>query len=291
MRTIKLSRDQFRIWRGNDAETRDALRKEMLDKNGQETFRLMSPNARFLGTVRGEKSVISGAPMGVQSGAPSPEACACKAYAGTPKGQHHPVCQFKNPWENSKGIKIQEVANPSRSVTHTQVSRPIGPNPTVQHFSVPTEGGGTSGHIPTIQPAIKPRMISPTQCDCAKFTKPVDADPNQHHFVCQHFESWKIAHPTSTPEQAEKAAASAAESLVSDATPDTEPPPVYVLVDLDSKLIMREATSEEVEIAHAEESAGSGPFVTVDEVIYAVVPRSNNATAVKVTPTLASPAP
>lgn len=288
MRTIKLSRDQFRIWRGNDAETRDALRKEMLDKNGQETFRLMSPNARFLGTVRGEKSVISGAPMGVQSGAPSPDACACKAYAGTPKGQHHPVCQFKNPWENSKGIKIQEVANPSRSVTHTQVSRPIGPNPTVQHFSVPTEGGGTSGHIPTIQPAIKPRMISPTQCDCAKFTKPVDADPNQHHFVCQHFEAWKIAHPPASPLAPRDKPDSQSENI-----PDTEPPsPVYVLVDLDSKLIMREATSEEVQTAHAEEEKGSGPFVTVDEVIYAVVPRpEHTATAVPATPTLASPAP
>ncbi len=107
MRTIKLTRDQFRTWRlnapsvvENELSDREKLKQELLEQNGGQSFRLMSPMARFIGTVRGENSVVSGAPMGTPNGVPAPESCVCKQYAGTKPGEHHAVCQFRQAWEN-----------------------------------------------------------------------------------------------------------------------------------------------------------------------------------------------
>jgi hypothetical protein len=44
---------------------------------------------------------------------------------------------------------------------------------------------------------------------------------------------------------------------------------------LNTRSILRDATGEEIETAHAEEQKSGTPFVTVDETMYAVVPRSS----------------
>lgn len=302
MRTIKLTHPQFREWRLNELAgpenpigARDRIRKELLERNGGLSYRLMSPMGRFIGTVRGENS--SPATGGYsQNGAPSPDSCVCKAYAGTPEGKHHPVCQHRAAWEAGQQpvtIAAQAPAsnlNPAMNVMQQRVAPQLDTSPKVQHMSVPKQ---VSPHaipvgvtnkpvpsqslpamavpaapVPVVQVPAVVALIPPEQCDCRHFAKPAGSDPKQHHFVCEHFEKWKISHPTPEAEP----------------TRDTEKPPAtemainrdeidYVLVDLDSRRILRDATSDEVASAQAEEAKNGSPLVTLDEGVYAVVER------------------
>lgn len=328
MRTIKLTHAQFRTWRLNaplDAENplsgRDLLKKELLETNEGMTFRLTSPLGRFLGTVRGENSTVGSAPMGMQNGAPHPDSCVCKAYAGTKPGEHHAVCQFRQAWENGKGLALNNAPppvnqptnlNPAMNVTSQKVAPPIDTTPRVQHMQVAKEASTAPLQMPTTQRAVAPRnpidtvdgkpepraaapftqgspaglpsgvqvqvpavvaLIPPGQCDCRQFAKPSDADPKQHHFICQNYDKWKTAHPTvAAPLPGEEPT-----------HPDTEKPPPadgdcedlteYVLADLDTQRVLRDATSEEVELARAEEEKSGSPIITLDEGVYAVVER------------------
>lgn len=311
MRTIKLTREQFRIWRLNTPTTtvegpegpqvvlggRDQLKKELLESNGNLTFKLMTPMTRFLGTVRGENSTVGSAPMGTQNGAPSPESCVCKQYAGTRPGEHHDVCQHRQAWENGKGISMMQPAtnlNPAMNVVTQRVAPPIDTTPRVQHMQVPAAASTAPLQMPTTHLAVRGgrrdistvpaplpagvvvqvpavvALIPPEQCDCRQFAKPSDADPNQHHFICQNYDKWKTAHPTVKPED-----------VVT--TADTEKPPSpeldYVLADLDTQTVLRAATSEEVELARVEEEKTGSPIVTLDEGVYAVVPQPRTQVA------------
>jgi hypothetical protein len=329
MRTIKLTRDEFRLWRANEGEDREDLKKALLEQNNGDTFRMMSPMGRYMACVKGRNGVVSNAPMGLANGAPSPEACICKSYAGTPKGEHHQVCVNRIPWEQSKGVKRVEVAAPfsNLAVTHMNVQTPIarsGPGGDVQHFAVPKQATVGSQHMQTGIPALKPKVesatarksvrevlaqrtpkvmapappnphsvvkapgtVPPDACDCAKFTKPTGADPNQHHFVCPHFEAWKIRNPTPTPTPTLAPLEPGQADAQSDELRDTEPPAgeaveetntVYVLADLETQLVLRAATSEEVDEARKAEAESGAPIIKVDETMYAVIEQVENAT-------------
>lgn len=294
MRTLKLSRDEFRIWRENQGDGREILRKALLERNGGHSFRLMSPMARFIGTVRGENSVVSAAPMGVQNNAPSPDTCVCKAYAGTEPGKHHPVCQFRNAWENSRGINMQTVPNlnPAMAVVSQRVAAPLDTTPRVQHMMVPKEVPAHAAHMKTTQAAVASQhapminsapqvvvqvpaivaLIPPEQCDCRQFTKPSGHDPKQHHVICAHFDKWRTAHPTvqSTNEVPDLD------------TSDTEPPQAidFVLADLDTQEVLRTATSEEVELARVQEEKTGSPLIRIEDKIYGVVERPKSTASV-----------
>lgn len=299
MRTIKLTHEQFRIWRlnappasENELGAREQIKKELLERNNGETFRLRSPMGPFLTTVRG-KNNSPGAPVMAANGAPSPEACVCKGYAGTEPGKHHAVCQHRAAWEAGNPAVRTGVAapapllNPEMRVESMKVMPPIDTAPKVQHMMVPKPVSARQAPIrvdaaPIPSQALPPSvgaapvavvqtpaavaLIPPEQCDCRHFAKPKDADPAQHHFVCQHFEKWRIAHPT--PKLEEEV----------DVTRDTEKPPPdehveHVLVDLDSRVVLRDATHEEVMRARDEEAKSGSPIITLDEGVYAVVAR------------------
>jgi hypothetical protein len=298
MRKNKHTHDQFRIWRSNAPATeengltaREAIKKELLERNDGLAFRLRSPMGPFLCTVRGENNSPGSLPMAA-NGAPSPDACLCKQFAGTEPGKHHAVCQHRAAWEAaSPAVKLGAAApapnlNPGMTVTTQKVMAPIDTTPKVQHMQVAKQVSMHQAPIKTAGapvasqalPAAPPvpvgvavmlpaiALISPEQCDCRAFAKPSDADPKQHHFVCQHFEKWKTAHPTQTPSEHETLR-------------DTEPPTPdehtadYVLVDLDSRAVLRDATSEEVTTAREEEAKNGSPIITIDDGVYAVVER------------------
>ncbi len=299
MRTIKLNKEQFRIWRVNAPTTeenglgaRDLLKKQLLEQNNGLSFRLRSPMGPFIGTVRGENSTVSGAPMGTPNGAPAPESCLCKDFAGTKPGSHHPICQHRQAWENGRGLTITQPEtnlNPAMNVTSQRVAAPIDTTPRVQHMQVPQAQRAHPAMIPTTNapvassvnspiptkvvelPKVQAQvqavvaLISPEQCDCRQFAKPTGADPKQHHFVCPHFDKWKAAHPDSPLVEPGQVATAG----------DTEKPPPsdMVLVDLDTQTVLRDATSEEIASARAEESKTGTPLVTLDEHVYGVVPR------------------
>jgi hypothetical protein len=315
MRTIKLTRDEFRLWRANEGTDREDLKKALLEQNGGQTFRLLSPMSRYMGSVKGENGVVSNAPMGLANGAPSPEACICRSYAGTPKGEHHQVCVNRIPWEQSKGVKRVEVAAPfsNLAVTHMNVQKPIGtsgPEAQVKHFAVPKQVQVGAAPMATGIPAIKqeqqmsgvrksvkdvlaqrtpkimapappnphatvkaPGTVPPEACDCAKFTKPSGSDPNQHHFVCPHFEAWKINHPSPPPEpeRTDTLHSELRDTEPPEQHPDLEPPVVYVLADLETQQVLRAATSEEVDEARKAEEESGAPIIKVDETMYAVI--------------------
>jgi hypothetical protein len=294
MRTIKLTHEQHRIWRTNAAPTaegelgaRDKLKKELLERTEGHTFRLMSPMARFLGTVRGENSSAGTGTLGNLSGVPAPDSCVCKGFAGTRPGEHHDVCQHRaawNAWVARQGAAAPSAPNlnPGMTVVSQKVAPPMNTQPQVKHMMVPKQVSPHSppirtGTVPVnsnvnnlvVQPqAVAPAvivMISPEQCDCRQFTKPSDADPKQHHFICEHYDKWKTAHPTAVTPPSDEEPTHA----------DTEKPPPpeehLVLVDLDTRAVLRDATAEEIETARAEEEKTGSPIITLDDVVYGVV--------------------
>lgn len=296
MKIIKLNREEHRAWRDNAAGQRDTMRKELLERSGGEPFRLMSSNGRFLGTVRSEKNTHVGTAASVKNAMYAPENCLCKQYAGTPEGQHHAICQFKAKWEAARAYAgaVPPVPGmmPGMGVQHMRTAQPQPPTNGVVHMSVPKQVSLHQPHIPTPTTAVATTVITtlpPDQCPCREFTKDPKHDPKQHHVICEHFDRWKMQHPTvnvnATPEVDERDT----DTKIPVATAhDTEVPPAdldYVLVDLNTQKVLRDATGEEVKTALDTEALSGTPFVTVDETLFAVVPRAsvpsheNNRTA------------
>lgn len=285
MKIIKLNREQHRAWRDNAVTARDQLRKELLEQNGGEPFRLMSSNGRFLGTVRHEKSTHTGTASSVKNAMYAPENCLCKQFAGTPPGAHHPICQFKAKWEAqvqyAGAVPAVPGLMPGMGVQHMNAPKPAPVGTGVQHMTVAKQVSlrapaiSTANFAPSV-PTVVVTTPPPEQCECRAFTKDPKHDPKQHHVICTHFDRWKLQHPTQEPIETQAVDERDTDTKIPIATA-TEPPPPdfdFVLVDLNSRTILRDATGEEIESAHAEEVKNGTPFVTIDETMYAVVPRS-----------------
>lgn len=225
----------------------------------------------------------------------------CKAFAGTPAGAHHPVCQFRAAWEQSRGLATVPGMIPNQGVQHLRVAQPqaagngvvlstpakqvpvhVAPisTATAQLGVKPKERAVVQG-TPVAAAIVATPVVAavvipgPETCSCAVWTKDPKHDQAQHHIVCEHYEKYKRAHPTPVPA-----------GLVTETqhdVPDTEPPPPeeldLVLVDLETREILRDATGEEIaQAAHEEEASGS-PFVVVDDNRYVVLKRSDAVTA------------
>lgn len=193
MKTIKLTTQETRDWRGAGEEARENIRSALLERNGGVTFKLQSSTGRMLGTVHGTNNIVSGAALGSGNTAPSPASCPCQAYAGTVKGEHHPVCVHRNSWSQGQGITIQNVQGQHAGATHMNVSKPIGTPSGVQHFAVPRLVDGSPNPIAT--PAVM-SLRSPNDCECKAYAKPANADLHQHHYLCPYHDVWKAAHPS-----------------------------------------------------------------------------------------------
>ncbi len=305
MRTIKLTREEFRLWRMNEGTDREDLKKAILEQNGGQSYRLMSPMSRYMGAVKGNNSVVSDAPMGLANGAPSPESCVCRSYAGTPKGEHHAVCVNRIPWEQSKGVKRIEVPQPfsNLAVTHMNVQQPIGssgPEAAVKHFSVPKQVSVGQPPMATGIPAIthkadgasrrpsvhevlakrEPRVMAPAPANPHSVVKAPGTVPPEA-CDCAKFTKPAGADPTQhhfvCPQYeawkiSHPTPVPGAESTEPEAH-DTIPPSAatYVLADLETQEVLRLATSEEVDEARTAEEASGAPIITVDEKSYAVI--------------------
>ena len=42
---------------------------------------------------------------------PDPQGCACHVWAGGVSGHHHPLCQFRSPWERTHGVGTLELVD------------------------------------------------------------------------------------------------------------------------------------------------------------------------------------
>lgn len=290
MKMIKLTRDQHRAWRENAPGARDELRKTLLATNDGQPFRLMSSSGRFLGAVRGEKNTHTGTAKNVKNAMYAPENCQCRQFAGTPAGQHHPICQFKAKWEQAQlyAGTVPQVPGllPGMGVQHMNTAAPAAPTNGVVHMQVAKQVGLHQPAIPTPM-ASPPVMVvttpPPDQCECRSFTKDPKHDPKQHHVICAHFDRWKMLHPTvveTTAVETENGHDTEPRIPVV-AVHDTIKPPAddalvdFVLVDLNSQKVLRDATGEEIASASAEEERSGSPFVKIDDTLYAVVLRSS----------------
>lgn len=266
MQKHRLTREEMRVWRENQPGERDKLLKNIADKYDVHKIFVMTPSNKFLKSLRKpEFASADNAAIGTTAGAvvPSPEACACKAYAGTKKGEHHPVCQFAAAWKQKRGTLTKVVALPTQGVTHMMAMKPRASDINrVMHQKV---AQGPYAPAPKAKPAVvKPAVPSPTECVCKNFAKPKEHDETQHHFMCEFHDLWKkhvtehaqasVATTTNEPQQE---AASSEEQLV--------------IFDIETKTVMRDATPEEISEARAEEERTGSPLIRIDDKIYGVI--------------------
>lgn len=212
MQILRATADELRLWRTNDEDVRQKLKEAWLERTGGLSFRLMSSNGRFMGTVRAENSTAEPQFDGV-----SPEACACKDLTGTPAGMHHPICKNRELWEayrggalpvpgmqSGLGVQLMKIAKPqpqASGVVHHQIAKKIDIH--TPHISTAHEG---KARAPAVMQPVKqytkpvlpvaPTLPSPETCKCTQFTKGLNHDQKQHHPICEFFEKWKAAHPT-----------------------------------------------------------------------------------------------
>lgn len=212
MRILRATPDELRLWRTNDEDIRNKLKAGWLEQTGGESFRLMSSNGRFMGTVRAENSQAEPQYNGV-----SPEACACKDLQGTPAGMHHPICKNRELWEayrggalpvpgmqSGLGVQLMQVQKPqpqASGVVHHQIAKKIDihtPPISTAHEGkarAPAVMQPVKQHVRPVLPVV-PVLTSPETCKCTQFTKGLNHDQKQHHPICEFFEKWQAAHPT-----------------------------------------------------------------------------------------------
>lgn len=253
----------MRVWRENQPGVRDQMLKNIAAMYPVHKIFVMTPSNKFLKSIRNQEfASADNAAIGTTAGAvvPSPEACACKNYAGTPKGEHHPVCQFSAAWKQKKGTVTKIVPLPTQTVTHMKAAKPKASDANrVLHQKVPQ---GPLVPAPKPTPAVvKPAVPSPNECVCKGFTKPKDHDQTQHHFMCEFHDLWK------------KHVAEHPQTVVATASVEEAPNEEHLVIfDLESKSVMRDATPEEILEARAEEERTGSPLIRIDDKIYGVIP-------------------
>lgn len=276
MKKYRMTREEWILWRQNAGDFRQELKNRVFEAAGKLRTKILNPAMKIVAyTQYGEfEGPTQGAALGVASSTsvPSPDACLCKAYAGTEPGKHHKVCQHRLQWEQGQGIKTLIVDSAFSKAVHTPASATVITTNTVQHLALPAIQTGMPHAIPTAMPNDKPggfveskapgvkalpppvvkKIPSPAECVCKEFARPTPkpGDPpvpdNMHHPICQHFDEWN------------KQNAGQSEKLY--------------LLDLETRVVMREATSDEIRESQEEEKQSGTPTVRIDDKLYGVVP-------------------
>lgn len=212
------------------------------------------------------------------------------------------------------GVQLMKIAKPTpqtSGVVHHQIAKKIDIH--TPPISTAHEGKARAPAVmqpmkQRVLPALPvvPVLPPPETCKCTQFTKGLNHDQKQHHPICEFFEKWKAAHPTpvSIPEVPNISTLTAPSFIIAE-TVKTETQTVVeqvlkenaerdgsaglqdridraliqggsecVLVDLNTRQVMREATLDEIADAAIEEEKSGAPTVVVDETMYAVLKRS-----------------
>ena len=281
---------------------REAIKAALTKQHGK-GFQVRSPGGKFpLTTVRGASAGASQGAVLAAGMVPHPDACQCSGYFGRQPGRHHKACQHNvgapiDQRAMEDGVVVQTsatvVALPGQAPTMSNpppAAVATGPKVRFLPSTNPTVAGppGSVVAAPTAAPAfmtqakilpptqvvpspalapppgVKPIIevaavlaapeppppppapvpISPAECknECYKWHGHPTGKPDAHHATCMNREVW---------EQHAKG---------------IEP---KVLVDLDTKLVLRAASPEEV----AEAAANMG-IAKIDDKPYGVVPQS-----------------
>jgi len=254
--------------------SRQIMKEQLLAEHGDVQVR--APNGRIIATVRDpEKRRVSLAES--QQVAPSPERCDCAQWGEKHPGRHHAVCQWNRyAPEAQRGdvpaatqvvgqpvvMKLSEVAGPQGPETVTKPPA-LGRQPSAVAFAAP---------IPSVA---LPSVPDPRHCTCSSWLSPDGTRPEArsgHHPICQHFEPWQRLHPTA-PEPAPLPPPTVVltEALTEVSKPEEEVSVPLVLVDLDTRQVLRDATPEEVEESTSNIESDGTPTVVLDGKTYLVV--------------------
>lgn len=252
---------------------REFFRQKMLSKHGE--CQMRSVTGRLMGTIRDPKKIRP--TVGVPLNTPRPENCECREWAGPDglphPGRHHRVCPWdkKAPLEERSieagGIVVDRTAPEGTPTFDRKALEPDLP------FEIRSTGGAVSPPAramlggfspipvtPSVAQAVPAVIVEPTKrvvtpenatdeevppydkCICQEWLRPDGSKGGaDHHPVCQ----WK--------ERSERIAKNT--------------PTGKVLVDLETRAVLRQATIEE-----EEEAKGDKGYCTVAGRPYGVVP-------------------
>jgi hypothetical protein len=258
---------------------REHFKQKMLAKYGE--CQMRSVTGRLMGTIRDPKKMRP--TVGVPLNAPRPENCPCREWAGPDglphPGRHHRVCEWNGKASleeralDAGGIVVDRTAPDGTPAHEQKVTEPDLPfeirstgrtaSPVVRAMlgsgARSTEVVATPKRdtipVPAVPVEVEKRVItpenatddevpSPDKCVCQEWLRPDQTTGGpDHHPVCQ----WK--------ERYERIAKSA--------------PTGKVLVDLETRAVLRQATLEE-----EEEAKGDKGYCTVSGKPYGVIPVS-----------------
>lgn len=212
---------------------RDIMRQEFLDLFGE--CQLRRSNGTFLAMIR-DPNVKRPDPKKTKV-APEPEQCECRDWGNPHPGKHHKVC----PWN-----RYAPAHQRGDIVAPTRVHKQRMPADTTQMTVVTDEVN---------RPVQSPNKIvipSPEECVCRDWLKPPQADPNQHHPICEWHDRWlkKVK---------------GLEGMF--------------VIDLDSGDALRPATNDEIDEAQRNEQEDGAGIITIGNKQYAVAEHKPKVTA------------
>lgn len=249
---------------------REHFKSRILAKHGE--CQMRSFTGRLMKTVRDPKKIRP--TVGVPLNAPKPENCPCQEWAGPDglphPGRHHRVCEWngKAPLEeralDAGGIVVDRTApdgtpalekkiEPERPIEYRSMGRAMPPPATAMLGNAPI---ARAQDVPTavaivveetkktITPenATDDEVPNPSTCVCQEWLRPNgEKGGGDHHPVCQWKDRWE---------------------RIGKKIPNGK-----VLVDLETRAVLRQATLEE-----EEEARGDRGYCTVAGRPYGVVP-------------------
>lgn len=181
MKVLKLTSDQFRLWRDNKNNYREKLIEETGRLYGDAQIR--RPNGTILKMVKAGPRIITNQAF------VAARDCACRDWrrpngASYSKDEHHPECLEGKRWAAARAGKPIE---PSTAPIINGVPTKIVELPT-----------GQSG-ISTVQS--QGEVISPQACNqCRDWAMPDGGKrpPDKHHPLCQYREAWEFQQKPAT---------------------------------------------------------------------------------------------
>jgi len=235
MRIYRLSQAEFRAWREHD--TRAELTKRIFTQHGVAQIR--APSGHILGTARetNERVPIERAKVRAAHHAIKPGECMCREWQKPPgkEDEHHPICINKASWES------QQAHDPDAPRDRVVVSSTVAHEPATS--TAPTERPSAPPRAPIPdEPGSSTTggTPNPDTCICQEWA---GVSTGRHHTLCQFRSQWDREHSV----------------------------PVAQLVELETGVVAREASTEEAAASKQKESEdGVGAIELSDGKLYYV---------------------
>jgi hypothetical protein len=224
---------------------RDYFRKQVLEQHGE--CQLRSHTGQFMCSIR-DPNVVRPSAKDAMRNAPKPSSCPCRDWGTPHEGRHHPICEWNVkappderalPEDSMQSLGMIPVAAPVMKQEKPSIlNMPRLPERAVRAAAA----SAVSAPVAKAQ-VMKP--VAPEDCVCKDWAKTAASEPGKHHPICEHKEAW----------EAWEANHGVAEK--------------FLLVNLETSEIGRQATAEEARAARSE--AG---FVLIGDVQFGVITES-----------------